>query len=70
MLELHEFRARFLDGKNLCELHRTRRRLERKVARMEKRESRRRLPAPSPKLSLCRRYLGETEFELFLREFA
>ena len=69
MLPIKEFRTRYLDGKNLYELHRTHKRLRRKISRMEFWENLRGRKTPTERLSMCRRYLGETEFEMLLRDY-
>lgn len=70
MLPIKEFRARYLDGKDLYTLRRTRRRLEKRISRLEFWEGLRGRKTPTERLLMCRRYLGETEFELFLHDYA
>lgn len=69
MLPIKEFRTRYLDGKNLYELHRTHKRLRKKISRLEFWENLRGRKTPTERLSMCRRYLGETEFEMLLRDY-
>ena len=69
MLPIKEFRTRYLEGKNLYELHRTHKRLRKKISRLEFWENLRGRKTPTERLSMCRRYLGETEFEMLLRDY-
>lgn len=69
MLPIKEFRTRYLEGKNLYELHRTHKRLRKKISRLEFWENLRGRKTPTEQLSMCRRYLGETEFEMLLRDY-